>query len=152
MGVSKEELARMVMRQALKDPRLFKELSKRGFELEKVPEAYVAYLFQRGDPVMMELYERTRYTLAVARYLDYLLRNGLPLRRKHLEIIAAKLARIGERPEWGRGCLQLYVNGWAKGEGLPFKARMDMIPRHATKVYLYYCESPACARELPVVD
>jgi hypothetical protein len=37
MGVSKEELARMVMRQALKDPRLFKELSKRGFELEKVP-------------------------------------------------------------------------------------------------------------------
>jgi len=149
--MSKEEFARMVMRQALKDPRLFRELSRRSFELEKVPEAYVAHLVQRGDPVILEIYERARYTLAVARYLDYLHRNALPLRRKHLEIIASKLAKMSARPEWGRGCLQLYVNGWAKQEGLPYKARMDALPQWATKVYLYYCESPACVKELPVV-
>jgi hypothetical protein len=151
VGVSKEELARIVVRQAFKDPLLFRELSKRGFELERVPEAYVEYLVRRGDPVMMEVVEVARYILAVARYLDYHHRSGLPLRRRHLEVIAKRLAEIGARPERGKWCLKLYESGWAKSEGLPYMARMDALPKWATRVYLRYSESPTCI-ELPVVD
>jgi len=148
----KEEFARMVMGVALRDPLLFRELSKRGFDIERVPEAYVAYLVKRGDPVMLEILRAASYELAVARYLDHLYRSGKPLKRKHLEVIAERLARLGVRPERGRGCLKLYVNGWAKQEGLPFKAVMDALPQWATKVILHYCESPRCIKELPVVD
>lgn len=149
----REELARMAMGVALRDPLLFRELSKRGFRLESVPEAYVEYLVKRGDPVMLELLRTAGYVLAVARYLDHLYRSGKPLKRKHLEVIAERLARLGVRPERGKWCLRLYESGWAKQEGLPYMARMDALPRWATKVYLRYCEGrPGCVGELPVVD
>ena len=148
----KKEYAAMVLKVAEKEPLLMQELHRVGFDPDRFPEAYVSYMVKRGDPLVIELLENARYTQAVARYLDYLYRNGKPIKRSRLVQIARRLTAMGYREETGIFCHDLYINGFLYGKGLPYKARLDACPQWATSVILYYCDSPHCRKQVRVED
>jgi hypothetical protein len=148
----KKEYVSMVLKMAEKDPLLMQELHRVGFEPDRFPEAYVTYMVKKGDPFILELLERARYTHAVARYLDYLYKNNKSLKRSHLVQIARRLTAMGYREETGIYCHDLYINGFLYGKDLPYKAKLDACPQWASAVILYYCDSPHCRKQVRVED
>jgi hypothetical protein len=114
---------------------LFRESLKKNIDPRV---AYVEYMVKRGDPIVTEILAKAVYTRAVATYLDYLLRHNKPLKRKHLIRLAEIAKLLGFREDTGRWCCDLYKNGFIAKEGLPWMARMDMLPQYAEKVILHY--------------
>jgi hypothetical protein len=143
-----EEVADDLMAPLVRDP-LFRRCLLRHIDPR---EAYIEYMVERGDPVVMEMLAKTVYTRAVATYLDYLLRHEKPLKRKFL-IRLAEIARLlGFREDTGKWSWYLYKNALIAKEGLPYMAKMDGLPQYAKWVMLHYKNGRETVKYLKVED